>query len=544
MSDREARRFDQLSDGHLADKAAYGDQGAFVALAERFHDPVWTVAALASSDAGTATRATARAFTRTLAGVAAGIGDPDACVERALVAAAFELAVTARVDEADLVAALPPALRALDPGTRVAVWLTGQGWAAADAVAVVTAADEPAPDLAAVAPAARDAAGALALDTPAGLAAATTDAWHEWQGIGLTIPDRHPLTAVLSRLDAPLGRMGDALGRTARTARTTRRRRARAAAAATPPPPVLLPVGADESTAEEADATSTAAADDAKPFGARIAAAAVAASSTKTTTVASTTSTTDRAPTAPEPAGPTPPPGLLDGPVEHDLDQLDRRGRPRPGHLVTAGSTPTRTRVLAALAAGILTASAMGSLLTGTPADGPTSGSEQVAAAEAPPDETQSSGDLLEEELVPVVDVDDTTTSTGATTGPGPTAGAPTARPTTGGGGDTTGGSGADDGAPAPGRTPSTGSGGSGGGGAPVSPPGSEGSSGGGGGTGGGGSAPTQPPATTPPAPPTTSPPPPTTTPPPPTTTPPPATDPGLVCGLLPVLCPGGGLVP
>lgn len=547
MSDREARRFDQLSDGHLADKAAYGDQGAFVALAERFHDPVWTVAALASSDAGTATRATARAFTRTLAGVAAGIGDPDACVERALVAAAFELAVTARVDEADLVAALPPALRALDPGTRVAVWLTGQGWAAADAVAVVTAADEPAPDLAAVAPAARDAAGALALDPPAGLAAATTDAWHEWQGIGLTIPDRHPLTAVLARLDAPLGRMGDALGRTARTARTTRRRRARAAAAATPPPPVLLPVGADESAADVsttgADGT---AADDAKPFGARIAAAAAAAS----TTGAATTSAADR-PTAtpeaatPETATPTPTPGLLDGPVEHDLDQLDRRGRPRPGHLVTAGSTPTRTRVLAALAAGILTASAMGSLLTSTPADGPTSGSEQVAAAEAPPDETQGSGDLLDDELVPVVDVDDTTTSTGATSAPGPTAGAPTAGPTAGGRG-TTGGSGGDAGAPAPGRTPSTGGGGSGGGGAPVSPPGSGGSSGGGGGTGGGGSAPapTQPPATTPPAPPTTSPPPPTTTPPPPTTTPPPTTDPGLVCGLLPVLCPGGGLVP
>jgi len=69
MSDREAHRFDHLSDGHLADKAAYGDSGAFVALADRFHDRVWTVAALAAADEGTATRATARAFTRTLAGV-------------------------------------------------------------------------------------------------------------------------------------------------------------------------------------------------------------------------------------------------------------------------------------------------------------------------------------------------------------------------------------------------------------------------------------------------------------------------------------------
>src|SRR5687767_15673106 len=102
MSDREAHRFDHLSDGHLADKAAYGDSGAFVALADRFHDQVWTVAALAALDEGTATRATARAFTRTLAGVAAGISDPDACVERALVAAAFELAVTARIETEDL----------------------------------------------------------------------------------------------------------------------------------------------------------------------------------------------------------------------------------------------------------------------------------------------------------------------------------------------------------------------------------------------------------------------------------------------------------
>ncbi|HEU5149294.1 MAG TPA: hypothetical protein VFU19_02285 [Iamia sp.] len=540
MSDRDAHRFDQLSDGHLADKAAYGDSGAFVALADRFHDPVWTVAALAAADEGTATRATARAFTRTLAGVAAGIGDPDACIERALVTAAFELAVTARVDEADLVEQLPPALRAVDPATRVALWLTtARGWDETDALAaVVDDVDAPPPALDTVPATARDAVAAVALEPPAGLAAATADAWHEWQGIGLTIPERHPLTAVLSRLDAPLGRMGDALGRAG--SRTTRRRRARAVEAPAPPPAVLLPVGAE---ADEAAATTSRA----------------------------TTTATPAAPTpvAPEPAAadetpePVPPApdrdaelaaasGAFLGPRTEGLDLPERRRagtgrRPAARHVATAGATPTRTRVLAALAAGILTASAMGSLLTTPPTDAPGPRSDEIAAA-APGGDARGQGDLLEDGAVPAAAVSDADTDEGpaAPTGDGPgarptSAPAGGATPTSSTSRDTPRASGSTGGARTSGaptaNAPSAG----------VTPSG--GSTGSGGGTAGGGTAPTTSPAppatTTPPPPETTSPPPTTTTPPPPTTTPPPTTQPpGPVCTVLPILCPGGGLIP
>ncbi len=420
MTDREAHRFDHLSDGHLADKAAYGDSGAFVALADRFHDRVWTVAALAAADGSTATRATARAFTRTLAGVAAGIGDPDACVERALVAAAFELAATARIDEADLVEQLPTALRALDPGTRVALWLTtARDWSDEDAVAAVTAApDLPTPALDEVTPAARQAAATLALETPAGLAAATADAWHEWQGIGLTIPERHPLTAVLSRLDVPLGRMGDALGRAgSRTSRTTRRRRARATAEvapATPPPPVLLPIGAETTGAATtaggsgddgfvpwADAAGAEAAAERPEVSDPVGDLALATAAGPTTAAASSRVTAAAAASA----AVTPAEPAVDffGPRDDDELTLPERRRSGRGSLVTAGSTPTRTRVLAALAAGILTASAMGSLLTSTPAESGPARSEQIAA-DSPTGDARGQGDLLDDGgVVPAV---------------------------------------------------------------------------------------------------------------------------------------------
>lgn len=499
MSAREPHRFDHLSDGHLADKAAYGDSGAFVALADRFHDQVWTVAALAAADEGTATRATARAFTRTLAGVAAGIGDPDTCVERALVAAAFELAVTARVDEADLVERIPPALRAVDPATRVALWLTtAHGWSEADALTAVTLAPDPAPVLTTVTPVAREAVADLDLHPPSGLATATADAWHEWQGIGLTIPERHPLTTVLARLDAPLGRMGDALGR-AGSRTTTRRRRARATAApATPPPADLLPVGAEPEPEREPEAPAPDRATE------------LAAAS-----------------------------GVFLGPRTEGLDLPERRDRPQPRQLATAGSTPTRTRVLAALAAGILTASAVGSLLTTTTTDAPGGRADEVAAG-APAAEGGEGTLLDDSDLVPAAHVTDAADDEAPTSGSpvvGPTSsGAPTGtagttrsatRSTSGTGGTTSG-------APAAG-VPS------------VGPSGSGGSAGGG--TGTGGSAPATapaPPVTEAPAAPTPTTPPTTTTPPPPTTTPPTTTTPapGPVCTLLPVLCPGGGLVP
>jgi len=498
------------------------------------------------------------------------------------VAAAFELAVTARIDEADLVEQMPAALRGLDPATRVGLWLTDQGWSEADAVAAVTIDDEDArPALDAVSPAARQAVSALALVTPEGLGRATADAWHEWQGIGLTIPERHPLTAVLSRLDAPLGRMGDALGRAGRTARTTRRRRARAASeatpAATPPPPVLLPIGATDAEAS-ADTNTDAGppAPDPEPFGPRIAAAAAAAASTPIV------GDLEQATAAPAPADPTPAragledergddhdrehddegaPALFAGPEHHDLDRLDRRSRPRPVHVVTAGSTPTRTRVLAALAAGILTASALGSLLTAAPTEGPGSRSEQVAAAADTPS-AGGQGDLLDDDdaMVPaanVTDADDarpTTTTAipgaaatgpagslagrgGAGQPPSPAPAAPSGGGAEGSGGGDSGGSGGGAAPTGGAAAPAGGSGGPGG-------PGGSGGSGGGSGTGGGAApAPTQPPATNPPPAPTTPPPAPTT-PPPTTTTPPPTTQPGPVCGLLPVLCPGAGLVP
>ncbi|HEX7134448.1 MAG TPA: hypothetical protein VF228_17880 [Iamia sp.] len=507
MSDREAHRFDHLSDGHLADKAAYGDSGAFVALADRFHEEVWTVAALAAVDEGTATRATARAFTRTLAGVAAGISDPDACVERALVAAAFELAVSARIDDEDLADRIPAALLAEEPATRVALWLTARGWSEGDALAAVAHDAGSASSLVA-APAARTALAALDLDTPDGLATATADAWHEWQGIGLTIPERHPLTAVLSRLDVPLGRMGTALGRAG--SRTTRRRRARAVApvaAATPPPADLLPVGADR----EAEAVVGDLGRDFVPFD--LAAASDASDAS----------------------------GAFLGPRDEDLTLPERRHRrgPRPRHLVTAGSTPTRTRVLAALAAGILTASAMGSLLTSAPTDSPGTRGDEIAAGATGANGTGEGALLDDGDLIPAANVTDADGTAAAES-----AGGSTAAPTVS----------SDVPRDAATRSSSPSGGGSNGtpaGGGPAAggaPAGSGGSSGGGGGIGGGssptpGTSPAAPPTTQPP--PTTAPPsPPTTTPPPPTTPPPTTQPPGPVCGLLPVLCPGGGLLP
>lgn len=526
---------DDLTDGHVADKAAYGDAAAFGALFDRFGETVWRVAALASGDEATATRATARAFTRTLAAVATNMTDPGVPIGRALVATGHELAAAARTEGADL--DLPPAVAEAEPDSRVAAWLeVHEGWTAADAGRATatgplfTARPE-------VPTALRVACRDLTLAVPPAAGDAATAAWVEWQGVGLTIPEHHPLTTVLSRLDAPLGRLGSAMSRAgsgvAAAARSRRHRPARVTAPAHRPVADHLPIDADDVPTDEP------AVRDAR------AAMSVAAPVAAATTMASPAAPSDEA----EEGGvdlelPTTEPVLADddlfGPRTDDIDLPDRRRGPLD--LVTAGGSPTRSRVIAALAAGILTASALGSLLTTAPEATDGGRSDQVAAGQ--PDPARGEGDLLDDPVLiePAVatrDADDGADDPGAAVvagatadnpdapraardGDAPQSGGPSASPSGGGDGPTsgtpTGGGGGGGAAPGPDPTP-----------APPAAP-----------------APTAPaPTTAPPAPAPTTPAPTTAPPAPPTTAPAPTTTaPGAVCTLLPVLCPGGGLIP
>ncbi len=524
-----------VSDAHLADRAAYGDAGAFATLADRFRGPVWTTAALASGDRAIATRATAAAFTRTLAARAAGIGDLDAPVGPALATTAYELARETHPDAVPDPVALPAPLAGLDPEVRTAAWLTeAEGWAP-DAVAELlragaglTAVDPEAPTWS---PAAAAAARGLALDPTGDLVAAAATGWREWQGLEVAIPDRHPLSIALARLDAPLGRVGAALGRLGSQAATAAARRRRRLAAVAPVPPApMLPAddGASDDEVPAGDVASPLT--PVGPAGEEVPAGP--------TSDAVAVSMGVSAPSAPGAAVVDDGPDL--GPeVDHlALPERDRSVR----HLVTAGATSTRLRVVAAVAAGILTASAAGSLL----ATDPTAGRARPSGATEAAVVTGEDGALLDDgrPVVPVVATEAAPPPT-TTDVPGPSVSSPA------GPGAPASGAGAS-GTPAV-ATPNLGAPSEGGGAAPRT--GGQPSGGGGDGAG----APTSPapaptpvptpvpgpppnptPAPTPTAPPTTAPPTtaapaPTTTPPGPTTTAPPSRP---VCTLLPVLCP------
>ncbi|WCO67631.1 hypothetical protein PO878_02705 [Iamia majanohamensis] len=555
-----------VTDAHLADRAAYGAAEAFAALADRFRTLVWTTAALASGDGAVATRAAAGAFTRTLAARAAGIGDPDGPVGPALAATAYELAREGHPDLAPDPVDLPAALATLDGPTRTAAWLTeAQGWAEDAVVDLLRAGaglggrDAPAPRWSA---AAGREARALALTPPPELVDAAATGWREWQGLEVAIPDRHPLATAVARLDRPLGQVGHVLTRACE--RLPLGRRGRDATPPAPPAPLLpeeppadaglAPTAAADHDADlrtvlpataEGAASVPAAAGVAPPAGdgaRRSTPGAVAATSRED----AETSVGVDADIAEDPNTAVGEddgisvlalPGLDDTlPDDLALPERDRSAR----QLATAGATPARLRVVAALAAGILTASAVGSLLTADATGGP---ARPSGASEAAAPATGDGGPLLDDgrPVVPVVATEDdtgpTTRPTEAAAPPAPsrpgttptTAGRPDApAPTSGGAGRTL---------PAPAPAPSGGGGPTGGGGgAPV----------GGGGTDAPAPSPAPSPAPAPaPAPPPTPTPAPsptpstaaptTTTAPAPTTTTRPQ---GPVCTVLPLLCP------